>query len=368
MISLERHIEILLLDNDCVIVPDFGGFMAHHVSAHYVEEDQIFYPPIRTIGFNPQLTINDSLLAQSYIDVFDISYPEALNRISEEVSEVRQHLQNEGFYELSDIGTIYLSGEGIYQFTPCEAGILTPSLYGFSSLEIPTLASTQSVQIPAQQLVEKTNVAIETPVQLSDDTENKETQFISIEDKIEEEEENNHHQTVQIKVSVLRNIAAACLVLLAFFLFPTPLENKVSNAEMFGQLDTNILERVLPKEGPAQGQTPSLLAAKKESGAKTVSKASTSIEKGKVAQKVSNDPFFTIVLASKVTRTNAQEYVKQLVAKGFTQAKVYTNHKNNKVIFGQFTSEQEAYTMLNKLLKQHAFEDGWVLKINNPQL
>lgn len=26
MIELARHIEILLLENDCVIIPDFGGF------------------------------------------------------------------------------------------------------------------------------------------------------------------------------------------------------------------------------------------------------------------------------------------------------------------------------------------------------
>ena len=39
MIELERHIEILLLSNDCVIVPNFGGFMAHHVDARYDDED-----------------------------------------------------------------------------------------------------------------------------------------------------------------------------------------------------------------------------------------------------------------------------------------------------------------------------------------
>ena len=27
MIELARHIEILLLENDCVIIPDFGGFI-----------------------------------------------------------------------------------------------------------------------------------------------------------------------------------------------------------------------------------------------------------------------------------------------------------------------------------------------------
>ena len=35
VIELERHIEILLLSNDCVIVPDFGGFMAHHADARF---------------------------------------------------------------------------------------------------------------------------------------------------------------------------------------------------------------------------------------------------------------------------------------------------------------------------------------------
>lgn len=40
--ELERHIEILLLSNDCVIVPDFGGFMAHHVDARYDGRDNMF--------------------------------------------------------------------------------------------------------------------------------------------------------------------------------------------------------------------------------------------------------------------------------------------------------------------------------------
>ena len=47
MIELAKHIEILLLDNDCVIVPEFGGFMAHHVNSVYDEEDGLFLPPRR---------------------------------------------------------------------------------------------------------------------------------------------------------------------------------------------------------------------------------------------------------------------------------------------------------------------------------
>ena len=62
MIELSRHIEMLLLENDCVVVPDFGGFIAHYQPARYVEEEGIFLPPLRTVGFNPQLTMNDGML------------------------------------------------------------------------------------------------------------------------------------------------------------------------------------------------------------------------------------------------------------------------------------------------------------------
>lgn len=43
MIELAQHIETLLLENDCVIVPGFGGFVAHYSPATRVKEENIFY-------------------------------------------------------------------------------------------------------------------------------------------------------------------------------------------------------------------------------------------------------------------------------------------------------------------------------------
>ena len=80
MIDLDRHIEILLLKSDCVIVPGLGGFVASHVAARYDAGDKMFIPPLRTLGFNPKLSVNDSLLVQSYSDAYDMSYPDALAR------------------------------------------------------------------------------------------------------------------------------------------------------------------------------------------------------------------------------------------------------------------------------------------------
>ena len=67
MIELSKHIEVLLLENDCVIVPGLGGFIAHKRQAAYSIQKGEFMPPLRTIGFNPQLIMNDGLLVQSYM-------------------------------------------------------------------------------------------------------------------------------------------------------------------------------------------------------------------------------------------------------------------------------------------------------------
>ena len=120
--------------------------MAHHVEAKYDDKNQIFLPPLRTIGFNPQLKMNDSLLAQSYVEAYDISYPEALIRIEDEVNELKQRLEIEGNFTLTDIGTLTLTEDGKYNFEPCEAGTLTPSLYGLSNFDFPMLQEVETTQ------------------------------------------------------------------------------------------------------------------------------------------------------------------------------------------------------------------------------
>ena len=147
VIELQRHIEILLLDNDCVIVPDFGGFVAHQVASRYDQDDHMIIPPMRTLGFNPQLRINDSLLVQSYINALDISYPEALRRIEREVEEMKQVLSEEGFYTMEDIGTLRINSDGNIEFEPCEAGILSPEYYGLCACEFPTLKEARTARL-----------------------------------------------------------------------------------------------------------------------------------------------------------------------------------------------------------------------------
>ncbi|MGI6223747.1 MAG: SPOR domain-containing protein [Prevotella sp.] len=356
MIEIQRHIEILLLDNDCVIVPNFGGFMAHHVSARYDENDGSFLPPLRTIGFNPQLTMNDSLLAQSYIEAYDISYPEALRRIEEEVSEIRQHIDNEGYYELTDLGTLGMNQEGNITFEPCEAGILTPNLYGLSNFSMNPLSVPVVVEQPKPKEVVTEKVEAETekavPVAAEEKPKKEQPTLNEILMQNSEDEEKHH---IVIPVSWVRNTLAIAVVILAFFLIPSKLSEPSGNKVQKGDIDTELLIKVMPKA--SSNNKPVQLKAAKDTTSKPAKAQNVD-----TAKTVTN--CYSLVLASKVTKRNANEFVKLLQSNGYKEARVYTKKgKATKVLYGSYKTENEARKVLRSLRDKPDFEQAWIIYV-----
>jgi len=334
VIELERHIEILLLSNDCVIIPGLGGFMAHHVEARFDESDNMFLPPLRTLGFNPQLKLNDSLLIQSYIEAYDISYPEAQRRIEAEVAELRQHLETEGHYELNDIGDLCLNSEGHLEFEPCEAGILTPMLYGLSSFDM----------IPLQQEAEEENTK----------------------DEFEEADiESSEDHTIKIKLSWIRNTVAVAAAVIAFFLIGTPISNSDmpdASVQQSTFIPLNTKNKVVYEE-----QSDSLSIAKDTSEDMATDQDLVNEEAAKsTIEESSVSPTFLLVLASQVTQHNAEMFVNQLRDAGFSEARLYQNKNMLRVVYGNYDSENKAYNALYQLrAKNKHFAEAWVLKIED---
>lgn len=371
--ELERHIEILLLSNDCVIVPDFGGFMAHHVDARYDGRDNMFLPPLRTVGFNPQLKMNDSLLAQSYVEAYDISYPEAIDRLANEVAEIRQRLENEGKYEINNIGTIYLNEDGNYTFEPCEAGILTPNYYGLGGFDMLPLSAQENEPTVSFEKTNSANIAenieinqeekqAEPVVALQNVTAN------SVFD-VNDDNEKPSAEFILIKKSWLRNLAAACIAIIAFFAISTPL--RTPNVQT-SKIDTGMLTRIMPKELVTQNTHQTELASKAENSEKvlklnpeTNKDANEEANEKKIdqAELKSAKPYYGIVLASRVTKRNAANYVETLQAKGFKAAKVVITATNVKVVYGSYETENQAYKALHNLRNNDVFADGWITKV-----
>ena len=364
VIELERHIEILLLNNDCVIVPDLGGFMAHYSEAHYDDRDQMFLPPMRTLGFNPALKMNDSLLAQSYIEAYDISYPEAILRIEDEVSELRQHIENEGSYELNDLGILKMNEYGNYEFEPCEAGILTPTLYGLSTVEMEPLANMTSSFVEA-----KTR-----PIKVESILENDAKETVH-EEKAQEVEmsssyfKDDNDDKVHIPVSVLRNIMAAAIAIFGFFLISTPLNNGSSKEMSMLNFDTETLTRILPKatiQGNAEVKGLKASEVHNDAVVKYDNETTDNINKETVSvEREKTVPYYTLVLASQVSKKNASLYVEKLHKAGFNEAKIFTSHSSTRVIFNRYKTEAEAYNALREMREYTEFHEAWVYQVKD---
>ena len=376
MIEINRHIEILLLSNDCVIVPGFGGFMAHHVDARYDGTDNMFLPPLRTVGFNPQLTMNDSLLVLSYVETYDMSYPEALRRIEDEVAEIRQTLENEGKYEVDNVGILSLNEDGNIEFEPHEAGILTPDFYGLGGFDMMPVAqltageeanankaatgktaapTTESkpnanlVEMPAKPMQKEKEAAVNNSVFINDD-----------------EEEETSAEFISIRKSWLRNLAAACIAIIAFFTISTPLGAPTMQKS---QIDTGMLNRIMPKEIDQMKKAKELVINGDETKL-TETSENAAQSAGNAAQNANQDAelslpstYYSIVLASRVTKHNAANYAERLQGKGLKQARVLITENNVKVIYGTYNSESEAYAALKNLRDNEAFADGWITKV-----
>lgn len=349
MIELDRHIEILLLSNDCVMVPGLGGFVTHHVDAYYNDEEKTFFPPLRTIGFNPKLSINDSLLTHSYTEAYDLSYPEAEKRIEQEVDELRKEMETNGSYTLNDIGVLAINSDGAYEFTPCEAGILTPELYGLCSFEMPLL---DNIDVPATINVETKPV--------------KEAQTAEAESGVfAEEAGRGNENTIRIKVSAIRNVVAFAIATIAFFFISTPLGYDNQNAIKMGAIENGVIYRLMPKDITLGDVDIKINNGKKDNIASAGKKAAAANDTAVGKAEKTPEKYFCIVMASRITKKNAETFAGQLHKEGFDSAHVLHGKGYTKVVYGRYGTEAEAQARLRSLRDDSKFHDSWIYQVKN---
>ena len=347
MIELAQHIEALLLENDCVIVPNFGGFVAHYAPATYVKEENLLLPPTRIIGFNSQLKLNDGVLVQSYMSAHDTSFADATRMVEKEVNAFVEILHEEGKADLENVGEIRYNIYGNYEFTPYDHKITTPSLYGLDSFEMRELSALQRkerILVPASLTKEK--------------------------------------KTYEISISrtLLRNAAAMIAVIVMFFAFSTPVENtyveknnyaQLLPAELFEQIEkqsvavTPVSVETKHNQKNATGQTKKVTADKARTSrpiaVKEVKVAKQETTPAAPAvQPQANHPFH-IIVAGGIGLKDAEAMAEQLKAKGFAEAKALNSDGKVRVSIRSFGNREEATKQLLELRKNETYKNAWLL-------
>ena len=361
MISLAKHIELLLLEHDCVIVPGLGGFIANHTEARYTgDEERLFLPPYRTIGFNQQLQVNDGLLVQSYMAAYDASYPAANLQMEKDLEKMMQELEMKGEYALENVGTIKKGLNENISFIAPETGALTPSLYGLYSYEMKSL----------QHIIKEKDIERNLQAAAAMHIAQKET---ATKAEVEKEESRQNGVVIRINRHWLDvGISAAAAVVL-FFCFSYMAMNQPSNnadtvVASFPTMNKVAVKTNTPAAKPAE------VPAKKEVATEVAAKEETTTEKAATetpvkAESVKAEPAkkatrYAIVLATYVSQDNAERFIKTLAKEGLGEGRYVKNGKVSRVLYSEYADEAAAQQALSTFRKQNsAFAEAWILEL-----
>jgi len=139
MTDLILHIERLLPEHNCIVVPGLGGFVQNETYARLLHNKETFYPSGKEISFNARLTFNDGVLVQSYQETFGIGFEEALDKVKSDVSEVNFYLDKGKFIRFGKIGVLHKSDSGNLVFKPDNRNLYFPDSYGLMPFVFPNL-------------------------------------------------------------------------------------------------------------------------------------------------------------------------------------------------------------------------------------
>ena len=179
-----------------------------------------------------------------------------------------------------------------------------------------------------------------------------------VEEDSEEAETNNDN--LIIPVTWLRNAVAVCVAVVAFLLFPSTVTEGEVNTVSHSMVDTGLLTTVMPKEMIKGHENIAEIKAPIPAVAKSATKSREQIKPTNDVK--ANEPFYCLVLASKITKRNANRYVQILKDKGYNEAETLIDDKDAKVIYGRYETMNEAYLAFNKLHKKADFKDCWVMR------
>ena len=155
--SLSNYISDLLYRYECVIVPNFGGFVTNNKSAKINSFSNTFHPPYKQITFNGHLMNNDGLLANYIASIDKIPYESALNYIKFEVEDWFSKLKYQDL-DLENIGTITLQNDNLL-FEPNQKINYLASSFGLSNIVSPEIKR-ESYKKQVEKLEEKAPILI----------------------------------------------------------------------------------------------------------------------------------------------------------------------------------------------------------------
>jgi hypothetical protein len=106
----------LLFKHDCVIVPNFGGFVARNYNSNFSKGSNVLYPQSKHILFNKNLVHNDGLLISALMQKNNTTVVDTTKQVEDYKDYIQSLLSAKKRFELHNIGLLYIDAENTLRF------------------------------------------------------------------------------------------------------------------------------------------------------------------------------------------------------------------------------------------------------------
>ena len=222
MMSIEQLIGDLLLQNNCVIIPSFGGFVAQQISAKIDFKTGKAFPPSKSILFNKQLINNDGLLINELSKTNQLSFDNASIEVTEKVTQWQQVINAGGRVELDRIGILYNDAENNLCFEQDRFFNLLLASFGLERVHFVTEEDVQIIE-KTIEFEDRKIIPVLAPTEVEKEP------ITVIEHPVLEKKKRN----------AWKYVAAACFLPIAFYSIWIPMKTDVLESGMISFQDFN---------------------------------------------------------------------------------------------------------------------------------
>lgn len=299
------HIEQLLIRNDYVIVPGFGGFVVQNLPS--IINSEKVTPPLSTIGFNPLLSHSDGLLAIEISRTEGISYREAVSFIEEQVQRITEKIKKGETLQVGKLGSIFILENNIIFSPPPNLDFL-PSNFGLTAISaLPKKGKTLQPK----------------------------------------------EKVLSIPVRKTSHYVAAATLILGLLLVPTKVFDSGNQEANFLNFPTQ--ETVLSADSLHFIETGIAANNRNETG-NTIEKQTI------ITPEVYNSvpKKYHIIVGCFQNRDKAENYYNKLISENYETASIIPSSLTYKVSINAFENETEALDFLKKLRGNSEFSSAWL--------
>jgi hypothetical protein len=322
MLALKPHIESLLLEHECVIIPGFGGFIAEMQPAGYHVGSKRFYPPYKAINFNHKLTHNDGLLCQQIMKTTGTDFAGAKWFIDDAVNEFKSKLAVKP-QVISGIGEFTLTENGRISFRQSNQTSFCKAAYGLGGFYFPEIA-----------------------VQVDD------THVNSVEPRV-----------IPMQRSLMRYVSTVAAVIAMFlFVLPTSVHDKKMETATLVPLFDTVIKTPVTTSKPDTAFV--ALNTPENSEVADIEQNNPVPEVAEVEVVMLPEKQYHIIIGSLPSKQLAMDFVNRKCKGFFTEYTIIESNGRFRVSIKTFNSKEDALPFLDEIRNQNTlFADAWLLGV-----